>query len=316
MAEEKGRSAGKNHRKLLSRGYLYFFLLPSLAMIVFFFFIPAILTFLISLTDMSYTLEWHWVGLANYVKMIQDPWTPLIFKNTMFYVFTTLTFFNVGTALLISLLTVHIEERVGSAFRAIWLLPRITPSTVYALMWLWATRGDRDALINWILMFFGVPPVEWRLKLPWLLVILVNGFVGASFGMIIFTAALKSIPVDFTRAALVDGANTLQLIRYVELPLIKWPLMFVTAYQTLSLLTSFEYILLVTDGGPGLYTTEVWALYSYHMAFQVYGGGSAQYGYGAALSAVLVAIGLVLSVIYWRVFKMGEMMIEPKIEVD
>lgn len=303
-------------KKRFSRGYLYFFLLPSLAMIVFFFFVPAILTFLIGLTDMDYTLEWRWVGLKNFYQMLRDRWTPKIFNNTMFYVFTTLGFFNVGTALLISILTAHIDERVGAAFRAIWLLPRITPSTVYALMWLWATRGEATSLFNWILGFFGVPPVEWRLKLPWLLVILVNGFVGASFGMIIFTAALKSIPVDYTRAALVDGASTLQMIRYVELPLIKWPLMFVTAYQTLSLLTSYEYILLVTDGGPGLYTTEVWALYSYHMAFQIYGGGSAQYGYGSALSAVLVVIGLILSTIYWRVFRMGELMVEPKIEVE
>ncbi|RLE60717.1 MAG: sugar ABC transporter permease [Thermoprotei archaeon] len=285
-------------------------------MIVFFFFIPAILTFLIGLTDMDYTLEWRWVGLKNFYQMLRDRWTPKIFNNTMFYVFTTLGFFNVGTALLISILTMHIDEKVGAAFRAIWLLPRITPSTVYALMWLWATRGEATSLFNWILGFLGIPPIEWRLQAPWLLVILVNGFVGASFGMIIFTAALKSIPVDYTRAALVDGASTFQMIRYVELPLIKWPVMFVTAYQTLSLLTSYEYILLVTDGGPGLYTTEVWALYSYHMAFQIYGGGSAQYGYGAALSAILVIIGLILSTIYWKVFRMGELMIEPKIEVD
>ena len=303
-------------RKIFRRGYLYFFLVPSLAMIVFFFFIPAILTFLIGLTDMDYTLEWRWVGIKNFIQMLRDRWTPKIFNNTMFYVFTTLSFFNVGTALLISLLTTHIDEKVGAAFRAIWLLPRITPSTVYALMWLWATRGDKNSLFNWILGHFGIPPIEWRLNAPWLLVILVNGFVGASFGMIIFTAAIKSIPVDYTRAALVDGASTFEMIRYVELPLIKWPVMFVTAYQTLSLLTSYEYILLVTDGGPGLYTTEVWALYSYHLAFQIYGGGSAQYGYGAALSAVLVVVGLILSILYWRVFRMGEMMVEPKIEVE
>lgn len=303
-------------KKYFSRGYMYFFLVPSLAMIVFFFIIPAVLTFLIGLTDMDYTLEWRWIGLKNFYRIFRDRWTPKIFNNTMFYVFTTLGFFNVGTALLISILSTHIDEKVGAAFRAIWLLPRITPSTVYALLWLWATRGDSTSLFNWILGLFGIPPIDWKHEIPWLLVIFVNGFVGASFGMIIFTAALKSIPVDYTRAALVDGASTFQMIRYVELPLIKWPVLFVTAYQTLSLLTSYEYILLVTDGGPGLYTTEVWALYSYHMAFQIYGGGSAQYGYGAALSAVLVIVGLLLSVIYWKIFRMGELMVEPKIEVD
>jgi inositol-phosphate transport system permease protein len=132
--------------------------------------------------------------------------------------------------------------------------------------------------------------------------------------MIIFTAALKSIPEDYIRAASVDGASTLQIIRHVEMPMIKWPIMFVTAYQTLSLLTSYEYILLVTDGGPGLFTTEVWALYSYHLAFVQY-GGIVKFGYGAALATILVIIGIIMSIVYWKIFRFKELMLEPKIEV-
>ena len=132
--------------------------------------------------------------------------------------------------------------------------------------------------------------------------------------MIIFTAALKSIGNDVIWAARVDGASTWQLIRYVELPLIKWPILFVLAYQTLSLFTSYEYILLATGGGPGLYTTEVWALYVYDLAFRQY-GGVVYFGYGAALSAILVVIGVTLSIIYLKIFRFKELMIEPKIEV-
>ncbi len=294
--------------------YLFFFLAPSFLLILIFFLIPVVITLLISLTDMDYSFQWNWVGLKNYEEMLKDPIAYKVFQNTLFYVFTTLSLFNVGLALVISLITVHIPERVGSSFRALWLLPRITPSTVYALLWLWAARQDGSALFNWILGFLGFEPVNWIHRHPWLIVILVNGFVGTSFGMIIFTAALKSIPNDYLRAARVDGANTFQVIRYVELPLIKWPLMFVTAYQTLSLLTSYEYILLVTNGGPGYYTTEVWALYSYHLAFAQY-GGIVKFGYGAALATVLVVLGLIMSVIYWRVFRLKELMLEPKIEV-
>jgi len=290
------------------------FLAPSFALIAVFYLLPVLLTLLISFTDMDYSFQWNWVGLKNYVQMVSDPIAGKVFNNTLLYVFSTLALFNVGAALLISLITVHIPERIGQGYRALWLLPRITPSTVYALLWLWAVRQDPTALFNWILGFFGMEPVNWLHRHPWPIVILVNGFVGASFGMIIFTAALKSIPVDYIRAARVDGASTLQIIRHVELPLIKWPLMFVTAYQTLSLLTSYEYILLVTNGGPGYYTTEVWALYSYHLAFAQY-GGIVKFGYGAALATVLVVLGLVLSIVYWRVFRLRELMVEPKIEV-
>jgi len=302
------------HMPRVRKGYLWAFLAPSLIVIAIFFLLPVVLTFLIGLTDMDYSFEWNWIGLGNYLNMFRDKWAAKILGNTLFYVFSTLILFNVGMALIISLITTHIDERVGSVFRAIWLLPRITPSTVYALLWLWAGRGEESSLFNWIFSLVGLPQIDWKLNYPWLLVILVNGFIGTSFGMIIFTAALKSIPEDYIRAAKVDGASTLQIIRHVELPLIKWPIMFVTAYQTLSLLTSYEYILLVTDGGPGLFTTEVWALYSYHLAFAQY-GGVVKFGYGAALATILVIIGLIMSVLYWKIFRFRELMLEPKIEV-
>ncbi len=289
------------------------FLIPSFGFITLFFFLPVILTFLIGLTSMDFTFQWNWVGLQNYIRIINDNFAGKILGNTFFYVFTTLSFFNVGMALVVSIVTNHIPDEVGSVIRGIWLLPRITPSTVYALLWLWAARRESNALINWFLGLLGVPPIDWMLNHPWVIVILVNGFVGTSFGMIVFTAALKSIPEDYYRAAKVDGASTWDIIRYIEIPMIKWPLLFVTAYQTLSLLTSFEYILILTDGGPGLYTTEVWSLYSYHTAFRSY-GGTVEIGYGAALATVLVIIGIIMSIIYWRVFRFEEMMAEPKIE--
>lgn len=298
----------------LRKGYLWVFLTPSLTVIAVFFLIPVILTFLIGLTNMDYTFKWNWIGLGNYIYMFKDRWVVKILSNTLLYVFATLIFFNVGMALVISLITTHINEKIGSTFRTIWLLPRITPSTVYALLWLWASRGEESSLFNWLLSSIGLQPVEWILNYPWIIIILVNGFIGTSFGMIIFTAALKSIPEDYIRAAKVDGASTLQIIRHVELPLIKWPIMFVTAYQTLSLLTSYEYILLVTNGGPGLFTTEVWSLYSYHLAFAQY-GGIVKFGYGAALATILVIIGLIMSILYWRIFRFRELMLEPKIEV-
>jgi inositol-phosphate transport system permease protein len=145
---------------------------------------------------------------------------------------------------------------------------------------------------------------------PWLVIVLVNGFVGASMGMVIFTSAIKSIPPQLIMAATVDGANTLQRIRHVTLPAIAWPVMFVTMYQTLSLLTSYEYILLVTDGGP-LYQTEVWSLYIFHVAISDF-----EFGYGAGLSLGLMAIGAIVVFVGWRVFGFGKHTAPPRIEVE
>ena len=107
-----------------------------------------------------------------------------------------------------------------------------------------------------------------------------------------------------------DGCSVWQRIRYVILPMLRWPLLFVTTYQTLSLLTSFEQILLLTDGAFG---TEVWALWSYHRALANY-YGQFQWGFGAALAAVLVVIGIVMAVVYMRYFRFEQLLQEPKIE--
>lgn len=151
------------------------------------------------------------------------------------------------------------------------------------------------------------------MEFPWTFVIIINGFVGASMGMIIFASALEAIPKDILYAAEVDGAYAWQQVRRIILPLMAWPILFITSYQTLSLLTSYEYILLSTNGGPGFYTKETWALNAFHTALNNY-FGNLRYGYGATLAVVLVILGIGLSLVYLRFFKFKELIAEPLIE--
>jgi len=280
-----------------------------------FFVAPVIITLWISLTDMSTATFSNpsFVGIENYRRMLRSNALTKIIRNTGFYVATTLALFNIGAALAVALLTTHIPRRSGALFRALWLLPRITPSVVYIMIWKYLAADAPYGVFNQFLQPFGITPQNWVVAAPWVMVILVNGFIGASFGMIIFTSAIESIPASYLHASRVDGATALQTIRYVILPLLRWPLLFVLTYQTLSLLTSFEQILLLTDGGPGYFTTETWALQAYHRALSNY-FGNVNFGFGAALAAVLVLIGVTLAVVYLRVFRFKELLQEPKIE--
>ncbi len=294
----------------------FIFMSPLTILVFLFFFIPVVLTIFISMTDMSTAslTHWHFLGLKNYGKLLKFRWTKILLENTVFYVATTLALFNVGMALVLGIITTLIPKKQGMAARALWLFPRITPSVVYVMMWKWIAADAPYGIVNeHIFAPLGLPTKNWVMAAPWVLVILVNGYIGASFGMIIFTSAIESIPRDFIYASLVDGATTWQRIRYVILPMIRWPLLFVTTYQTLSLLTSFEQILLLTDGGPGRYGTEVWALNAYHRALANY-WGNIQFGYGAMLAAVLVVIGIIMSYVYLRVFKFNELVVEPRVE--
>jgi inositol-phosphate transport system permease protein len=312
------RSLAKENDSFRNTLGAYGFMAPGSVLVTIFFFIPVILLLLLSLTDLAssnFGDPWTYIGFENYRRMFSDTFFPKILGNTIFYVVTTLFFFNVGLGLVLALLTAHINRRASFFFRLIWLLPRITPSVVYIVMWQRFTQVPPYGIIN---QFVGLMGIEhqpyWLNEAPWLFVIMANGFVGASFGMIIFTSAIESIPKDFIIAAKVDGASTWQIIRDITLPLLRWPLLFVTTYQTLSLLVSFEYILLLTEGGPGLFTTEVWALTAYKRALFTY-FGSNQWAYGAAWGFVLVVIGAALSIIYLRVFQFNELVQEPKIDV-
>ena len=300
------------------------FMSPAVLLILFFFFIPVIILIILSFSDLKSAnfgiLEWwlpaNW-SLDNYFKIFGDRFFSKFLGNTFFYVLTTLTLFNFGTALIIALLTTHINRRAGFFFRLMWLLPRLTPSVIYILMWRRIAAGDPHGILNQILVPLGLGSGQNLLMsngIPWVFVILVNGLVGASFGLVIFTSAIEAIPRDYLTASKVDGASTLQTIRHVIIPMIRWPILFVITYQTLSLLTSFEQILLLTDGGPGLFKTEVWALRAYHLALSTTTGNT-QWGYGAAWAVILVIIGVVAAIIYMRVFKFDDLVQEPKIDL-
>ncbi len=249
----------------------------------------------------------------NFTTMLKLPDTKTALINTLFYVFTTLILFNTGFALVLAISTHYMDERPAGFFRSIWLLPRITPPVLYVLMWKWLAWDT--GFLSALLKPFGFAPRNWMLDTStnaWTFIILINGMVGASLGMIIFASAIKAIPSEMFHASEVDGATRKQQIWYIILPQLRWPILFITSYQTLSLLTSFEYILLSTDGGPGS-STLVWALAAYKKALSNY-AGSLEYGYGAAMALILVIIGVVMSLFYLRLFDFKSLTAPPKIE--
>jgi len=263
-----------------------------------------------ALIEFAYT-GWTWTT-DNFSLLMELPSTLRYAANTAFYVVCTLAF-NILFGLFLAISTFYLPGKLANTFRAIWFLPRILPPVLYVLMWNWFTwdQGFIATVAGW----FGMPQQNWMLHTSthaWTAVILINGFVGASLGMILFSSAIKAIPTSMLYASEVDGANRWQQVRYIILPQMRWPILFMTSYQTLSLLTSFEYILLATDGGPGR-STEVWALAAYHTALNNY-GGNLQYGLGAAYALALVFIGIALSILYLRFFNFKELLSKPRIE--
>ena len=272
---------------------------------------PVIVDLVLAFTDMDRTLAVTTLTLDNFVRMFtRDSRLLASLGITAIFVLSTLAAFNVTFALLLALTTTAVPKAFGAFFQAVWLLPRMSPSVVYALLWAWVVDPNERGLLNQILVHvFGAVPVDLRGNQPLLVVILANGFIGASLGMIIFTSAIRSIPEHLFHAARADGAGPLAIVRYIVFPALRWPISYMTIHQTLSLLVSFEYILLITGGGP-FYDTTVFSLYAYRRAFE-----NGQYAYGAALSLILIVIGVIAALAMWRLMDMRRLLQAPRIEV-
>ena len=299
--------------KMRQRVNMLIFLGPAVILTVLFFILPVIVDVVISFTDMGRSLRVTEFTFKQYEKVfVGDRRLASIISLTFVYAFFTLAIFNVTFGLILALLTTAIPKVSGGFFRGVWLLPRMSPSVLYILLWVWVIAPSEFGLLNQVLSrVFGIQEVvDMLTNAPLALIVISNGFIGASMGMIIFTSAIRGIPEHLFHAARVDGAGSLSIVRHITLPALKWPISFITIYQTLSLLVSFEYILLLTQGGP-FFDTTVFALYIYRRAFQ-----SGQYAYGAALALFLIVLGVGVAMLGWRFFDMQKLLQEPRIEVD
>ena len=300
------------------RPNMAFFLGPAVIIVGLFFVVPVAVDIVISFTDMGRDLRINEFTTDNYERALgvgdarRDRQLPGVIARTVIYVGGTLLIFNTTFGLILALTTTAVPRGTGTFFRAVCLLPRMSPSVVYAVLWIWAIHGGDTSLVNEILMrvFGATEPIDLRQLQPMWVIIFANGFIGASFGMIILTSAIRGIPEHLFHAARCDGAGGLSIVRHITLPQLRWPLTYIVIWQTLSLMTSFEYILLITGGGPFRATT-VYAIFIFQRAF----GASGQYAYGAALAFFLIIPGVILALLLWRLSNMQKLMQQPRIEV-
>ena len=300
------------------------FLGPAVVLMLAFFVAPIVVNILVAFSDMNQTVWFEEFPTTQQFNKLGklDPEVLLgielrgsfyrALTLTATFVFLTLFIFNVTFALVLALTTTAVPERMGAVFRAIWLLPRMSPSVVYALLWLWVVDSTDRGLLNQVWMLFGTEPLNLRLDHPMAVIVVANGLIGASLGMIIFTSAIRSIPEHLFHAARADGAGPLSIVRHVVLPALRWPISYITIYQALALLVSFEYIFLIM--GPAR-STMTMAMLSYTKTLAP-GIGGGQYAYGAAIALILIVIGIVVALLMWRLANMKSLLQRPRIEVN
>ena len=268
----------------------YLFLLPAGAVLTVFFFIPFFQTFGLSFFDYSSSI-YHpsFNGIDNYIKLFKEPVFYKVMFNTFMYLVIAVPFLVTFPLFLAVLINQKI--RGITLYKILLYFPVIVSIVVAAIAfkWLYATQG----ILNFILEQFNFEPVGWLVDTKWALfsVAVVTIWKGIGYYMMIYLAALMSVPQDLYEACDIDGANFLTKHLTVTIPHIMPTIALVSTISTISAMKVFAEIYVMTKGGP-LNSTKTIVYYIYERAFE-----NLDLGYASALSVVLLIVVMVFSLI-------------------
>ena len=240
----------------------WLFAAPALAVIAVFFALPVLAALALSLTDFDiYALadggNLRFVGLGNYLGLIQNPLFWQALGNTFYFVMVGVPLsiaLSLGAALLL-------HSRLGvfkPFFRTAYFAPVVTTVVAVAVVWRYLFH-TRYGLVNWALAGIGIEPVDWLGDPDWAMPTIIMFAVWKNFGynMIIFLAGLQAIPEDLYEAARIDGASRWRQFLHVTLPMLG-PVMLMVAILTLSgYFQLFAEPYVMTQGGPLQSTVSV-----------------------------------------------------------
>jgi multiple sugar transport system permease protein len=243
----------------------------------------------ISFTRWDILTKPEWVGIGNYIQMIQDD--ELFRKSLLNTFYFTIGVVPLGTVLsLLAAVIMNQKLRGQSFFRTVYFLPTVCSGIAIALLWAWL-YNTQFGLINYMLKSVGLPKISWLGDRRWAMisVIIMTIWRGLGYNMILFLAGLQGIPQEYYEAAIIDGASRWQVFRRITLPLLSPTTFFVVVLSMIGSFQVFEATYIMTQGGP-YYATYTMVLLIFNQGFQWF-----RMGYASALAYILFAIILVIT---------------------
>ncbi len=240
----------------------------------------------------------RFIGLSNYLGILNDPAFWQAVKNTVIFVVGTIPV-TTGIAII---LAVFLNQRIRfrSFFRASYFVPVMTSVVVISTIftYIYSPFG----LLNSFLNLFGLPGRNWLLSTEFALPAIMVMMIWASFGYytVLFLAGLQNIPQEIYESAEIDGANSVQQFFRITLPLLRPMLIFALVINTIRSFQIFSQIFVMTQGGP-LGSTRTVVYYLYTMGFQKF-----KMGYASGIAYLLFLIILVFSVIQMKTLSYEE----------
>jgi ABC-type sugar transport system permease subunit len=286
----------RTRRKLI--GYL--FILPTFVFFLALIAIPFFRALGISLTEWAGYDTPRFVGLRNFSNLLEDRVFWIALRQTLLFTAAT-TVLQTIIPLLVAVL-INNKWRGSTFFRTALFIPVIISFVVSGLLWRMIFDPNFGVLNN-TLTSLGLKSLTnaWLAKpetaMPAILVVSLWQSLG--FYMLIFFAGLQSIPLELFESASLDGANAVQKLRYITVPML-WPI--TTVVMVINIIGGikvFDIIYVMTTGGPN-HATEVLGTYLYVTAFGATGGGAPSMGYAAAIGVVILLLAMSGTIIQFR----------------
>jgi multiple sugar transport system permease protein len=255
--------------------------LPLILLVVGLVVYPAIYAIYLSLLNKKMTA---FVGLSQYIFLVQrQTFKMVIFQSCLFAISSVIFKAIIGFIL------AHLMHNIGGQYQRIWrgllLVPWVIPLALSTLTWWWMFDPSYSAF-NWALQQVGLGPVPW-LGVGWIArfcTIVVNIWYGTPFFMIMYLAALKSVPDQLYEAASIDGATAVQKLLHVTLPMMRNIISITVLFSLITTFADFDIVRILTAGGPED-KTHVFATYAFQVGIQ-----SGNIPMGAAVSLFMFPI--------------------------
>ena len=271
----------------------WLFLLPALLLLAAFTFWPVLWGSYLAFTEYKVITPPQWVGLRNFENLFDDPVFITSLKNSFLYLLIVPV---IQLGAIVMAVFVNNSLPAIKVFRAAFYAPVVTSVSVVGIMWGW--MYNEQGLINGAMQWLRVidEPIGWLTddRIALFSVMFVTMWRGLGWYMVLYLAALQSIPKEVEEAATLDGANRWQRFWRVTIPMIVPTILLCSVMSTLSAMKVLEEVLILTKGGP-ISSTFTGLYYAYDQGIRAF-------NFPRALAASLV-VSVFCIVIAWVNFK-------------
>ena len=261
--------------------HFYLFVSPFFILFTVFGLYPLVFSFSLSFAKWDGLTEISWIGLSNFASLLTDADFATSLWNTLVIGVLYIPPMFAGAFLFAALLNAG-WIRMRAAFRAAFFLPVVTPMVVVAIIFT-LLYGNEAGLLNWLLATLHLDPVPWLVSETWskpaIAVLLVWRWTG--YNMVLMMAGLQGISGEYYEAARIDGANEMQRLLHITLPLMRPVFVFCGILSLIGTVYMFDEVFVLTQGGPGTSSLN-FGVYLFNTSFVDF-----KFGYASCMAYTL-----------------------------